>query len=229
MENSVNPIKLSGIRALIASKMQASLKNTAQLTYHCRADVSSLLEARKAWRDAGEDKVGYEDLLMHQLVGVLREMPEFNSRIDGKLAQPGDQIDISVAVSSKQGLVAPTVFNVQDKTVPEIAADRKDLIERSQIDKLTVPEMTGGTFTISNLGITVVEHFTPILNYPQIAILGLGAIQRIPWSVDGEKIEIRPIMGLSLTVDHQFIDGAESGQCLGLIKQAFEAGYPIPA
>ena len=224
----MTPIKLSGIRALIASKMQSSLKNTAQLSYHCNADASALLEARQAWRDAGAMKVGFEDLLMHQLVGVLRAMPEFNSRIDGKLAQPSEQIDISVAISSKRGLVAPTVFNVQDKSVEQLSEARKDLIDRSQIDKLTVPEMTGGTFTISNLGITAVEHFTPILNYPQVAILGLETIQKVPWSLDGEAIEIRPRMGLSLTVDHQFIDGAESGQFLGLVKQAFEHGYPLP-
>jgi len=118
---------------------------------------------------------------------------------------------------------------VQEKSVEQIAKERKDLIERASTNKLTIPEMTGGTFTISNLGITPVKYFTPIINYPQVAILGLGQITKEARVADDDSVHVCPVMGLSMTADHQYIDGADAGAFLDRLKQVLESDLTLPA
>ena len=112
----------------------------------------------------------------------------------------------------------------------EIASKREDLVARAKINKLSIQELTAGTISISNLGLTRVRHFTPILNYPQMAIIGLGQIARRPWvATDGETLTVRPVMGLSLTVDHRAIDGAPAGDFLSALAKKLETELALPA
>jgi pyruvate dehydrogenase E2 component (dihydrolipoamide acetyltransferase) len=210
-----NPLKFTGIRGVIAKRMLESVQTTAQLSFFADADASRLADARVQWKDAGQ-KVGYEDLVIAALARILPGFPLFNAHeIDGAVV-PQPEINVGVAIGLPGALVVPCVFDCAAKSLPEIAAERASLVERAPINKLTVKEMSGGTISISNLGLTRVRHFTPVLNRPQTAIIGLGRIGR-----DG-------MMGLSLTVDHRAIDGQPAGEFLTALCEALEGPQPTP-
>ena len=206
-------IKLTAMRGIIASKMLESLSTTAQLTHFAECDTTGLA-AMKA-RLLGEGlKASVEDLIVEAVVQALRRHPALNGVVQGaEVHQKGD-FNIAVAVALPGDLLmAPAIFNAGTLSLAERVAARRDLVDRAKINKITVKEMTGGTFTISNIGLTRVRFFTPILAIPQIAILGVGETALRPWVVDG-RIEPRPIMGLSLTFDHRAVNGAPAGDFL---------------
>jgi len=203
-------VSLKGMRGMIAKKMQSSLQDHAQLSYHAEFDATQFLQVRSNYKQQGH-AVGYEDLFVSVLAQVLKDHPHMNGTIDDKVATLSEGVHASVAVSIKTGLVAPTIFDAQAKSVTEISQVRRDLIERAEINKLTVPEMVGGTITISNLGTTRIHSFTPIINTPQIAIIGIGCIQQKPLETEKEVVIFKPMITLSLTADHRLIDGAPAG------------------
>ncbi len=209
------PLKFTGIRGVIARRMLESMQTTAQLSFFADADARELTEARQAWKDAGQ-KIGYEDLMIHALARILPRFPLFNAHeVEGAVV-PQVSINVGVAIGLPGALVVPCVFDCAAKGLAEIAAERASLVERAPINKLSVREMSAGTISISNLGLTRVRHFTPVLNRPQTAIIGLGRIGR-----DG-------MMGISLTVDHRAIDGAPAGDFLTALCDALEAVQPQP-
>ncbi|WP_411819931.1 2-oxo acid dehydrogenase subunit E2 [Hyphococcus formosus] len=207
-------IRFSGVRGMIASKMHASLSEGAQLTYCAEVDASSLVKVRRDLNESADTKIGFEDVIIHALGSVFKDHPLLNGVIKDGAAYLSDNVNISVAVDIETGLVAPTVFDIQSKTITQISEARKELLERARKGKLTVPEMTGGSFTISNLGLTRVQFFTPIINAPQIAMLGFGRIEMKPVANAKEDVVIRPMMGVSLTADHRVVDGAPAGRFL---------------
>lgn len=209
------PLKFAGIRGVIARRMLESMQTTAQLSFFADADARALSEARLAWKGAGQ-KIGYEDLVIHALARILPAFALFNAHETDGVVVPQDQINVGVAIGLPGALVVPCVFDCAGKDLPTIAAERASLVERAPINKLTVKEMSGGTISISNLGLSRVRHFTPVLNRPQTAIIGLGRIGR-----DG-------MMGLSLTVDHRAIDGAPAGEFLTALCVALEAVQTQP-
>ena len=153
---------------------------------------------------------------------ALRAYPGLNGHLQNNEIQLKSAIHVAVAVALPGDLlVAPAIFDAGAKTLPERVAARRELVERAKINKLTVKEMTGGTFTISNIGLTRVRHFTPILNIPQIAIIGVGETALRPWVVNG-KVEVRPIMGLSLTFDHRAVNGAPAADFLTALMNIIE-------
>ncbi|MFN7399864.1 MAG: 2-oxo acid dehydrogenase subunit E2 [Sandaracinobacter sp.] len=208
-------LKFTGIRGVIAKRMLESVQTTAQLSFFADADASAMTDARKWWKDGGQ-KVGYEDLVIAALARILPDFPLFNAHeLDGAVV-PQEAINVGVAIGLPGALVVPCVFDCAAKSLPEIATERASLVERAPINKLTVKEMSGGTISISNLGLTRVRHFTPVLNRPQTAIIGLGRIGR-----DG-------MMGISLTVDHRAIDGQPAGEFLTALCEALEGQQPAP-
>ncbi|MFC7051012.1 2-oxo acid dehydrogenase subunit E2 [Emcibacter nanhaiensis] len=213
--------RLGGMRAMIADKMQESLQTSAQLSYHCECNAGVLVAARARLKEAGSS-VSIEDLLIKAVSDTLTEMPMFNARIEGKELTLVGSHHISVAISLPNGLMAPTIFDVQDKSLEDICAARKGLIERARNGKLTVREMTGGSFTVSNLGLRRIHYFTPILNRPQVAILGIGQVKRKPVVLGNGDIASQPMMGLSLTTDHRIVDGDPSGQFLTKLSESIE-------
>lgn len=213
---------LRGMRSMIAGKMQQSLQQHAQLSYFAEFDATALQNARQTYKDR-DIKVGYEDLFIAALIPALGQHPNLNGRITEKEVELDSAIHVSVAVSLEAGLVAPTIFNTQDKTVLEIAEARRDVMQRAQNNKLTVPEMTDGTITISNLGVTPVQFFTPIINTPQLAIIGIGCVQQKPVLDEQKNIVFKPFIGLSLTADHRWIDGAPAGFFLDSLCKQLES------
>lgn len=217
---SPRPQKLSMLRKMIAKHMMGSLSTTAQLTYFAHADVTGLLAQRQAWKTAGE-AIGIEDCIIAALSAILNDFPAFNATLEEGEIHLHAAHNISVALATPSGLLSPVLHGAEDLPLRAIAERRRDLVTRGLAGKLKVTEMKGGTFTISNLGLTRVTHFTPILNVPQVALLGLGRIeQRCAPSKDG--IETRSMIGLSLTADHQWLDGAPCGDFLTALCERLE-------
>lgn len=213
-------IRLAGVRGLIARKMHESLRETAQLTFTCDCNAGELMRARAAWKEAGV-RAGYEDLIAFALVRVLKDFASFNAVETEAGIEVREHINVAFAVGLQSGLVAPAVFDMQGMAIPDIVSARRALIERARVGKLNVQEMTGGTISLSNLGLTRVEHFTPILNRPQQAIFGLGHLRRVP-VVEDDAIRIGHVLGVSLTVDHRVHDGAASGAFLTALVERLE-------
>lgn len=215
-------VPLKGVRGMIADAMVNSLATAAQLTHHASADASSLMGEKARLVQAGK-KVSVEDLLMLCVLRALKSHPDANSKVVEREVHLHQGIDLSVAIALPGNLlVAPAIFGAGEMDVSELRAARQDLAARAKINKLSVTEMTAGTFTISNLGLTRVEHFTPILNAGQICILGIGRItDRAVRGEDG-GIELRPHVGLSLTFDLRALDGGPAGDLLTVVCEEIE-------
>ena len=222
MTSAAKIVPLKGVRGMIADAMVKSLATGAQLTHHGSADATSLMAEKARLSEAGT-KGSVEDLLMLAVVRALQKNPEANGRVEGREVHLSDAVDLSVAIALPGSLlVAPAIFGVDTMDVSALRAARQDLAARARTNKLSVTEMTGGTFTVSNLGLTRVEYFTPIINAPQICILGIGRMtDRAVRAPDG-GIELRPYVGLSLTFDHRALDGAPAGDLLTSICDEIE-------
>lgn len=221
-------IEPKGIRGIIATKMVESLQKTAQLSFFTDIDATALVDERKRLRAAGV-KVGFEDLIIFKLVEVIQNDALFNLVDLGGAAERVPDINVGCAIALPGALVAPAIMRAQILSLEQITERRADLVTRARAGKLSIEEQTSGTITISNLGLTRVRHFTPILMYPQLAIVGLGQIVRRPWiAEDGQSVVGRDVMGLSLTVDHRFIDGAPAGDFLTALAAALES-FSAPA
>ena len=214
-------IELQGMRGIIAKKMHESLQKTAQLSFFTDVDASQLVADRAALK-ARNIKVGFEDLIISRLVDVVGNFDLSNLVDVGNAAERIETVNVGCAIALPGALVAPAIIGANKMTLEDIATARADLVTRARAGKLTIEEQTSGTITVSNLGLTRVQHFTPILMYPQLAIIGLGKIEDRAWVAADKSLEVRPVMGLSLTVDHRFIDGAPAGDFLTAIAIAIE-------
>ncbi|CAD0187203.1 Dihydrolipoyllysine-residue acetyltransferase component of pyruvate dehydrogenase complex [Ruegeria sp. THAF57] len=222
MSDAVKTVPLKGVRGMIADGMVKSLHTAAQLTHHGSADATALLAEKD--RLAGQGvKASVEDLLMLATIRAVKANPDANGRVEGREIKLSQAVDLSVAIALPGNLlVAPAIFRAGEMDVSQLRAARQDLAARAKTNKLSVTEMTGGTFSISNLGLTRVEHFTPIINAPQICILGIGRmVDKLVRGADG-GIDLRPHVGLSLTFDHRALDGAPAGDLLTSICDEIE-------
>ena len=200
-EEEFESIPLSGVRAIIAERMAQSHNQTAPVTLTAEADATELVEMRLrlAARDVG---VSYNDLLIFILGRALREHPRLNASLDGEQIKLWRRIDIGLAVDTDRGLLVPVVRNADQKGLAQLAAETKHLAEQARSGKITPDLLRGGTFTLTNLGMLGVDAFTPIINLPETAILGVGRIKEKP-AVHNGQIAIRHLMWLSLTFDHR--------------------------
>ncbi|WP_170334857.1 2-oxo acid dehydrogenase subunit E2 [Ruegeria arenilitoris] len=222
MSGEVKTVPLKGVRGMIADAMVKSLQTAAQLTHQGSADATALLAEKARLAEAGT-KASVEDLLMSAVIRALKKNPDANGRVEGKDVKVFSAIDLSVAIALPGNLlVAPAIFGAGEMDVSELRAARQDLAARAKTNKLSVTEMTGGTFTVSNLGLTRVEHFTPIINAPQICILGIGRLTDRAVRSEDAGIELRPHVGLSLTFDHRALDGGPAGDLLTSICEEIE-------
>jgi len=218
-------IQISKMRKTIAERMSYSAKTAPQVTVTVEADMSQIVRLRERILPDIEAETGirlsYTDLLVKAAAVALRQEPILNSRLDGDLIRLVEQINIGVAVEVPEGLIVPVVRDADKKTLAQIARSTKQLIDGARDGKLSSSELAGGTFTITNLGLYGVEVFTPLINPPETAILGVGKIADKPVVSDG-KVEIKPMMHLSLSFDHRVIDGALAARFLQRIEQILE-------
>ncbi|MGV3488252.1 MAG: dihydrolipoamide acetyltransferase family protein [Tuberibacillus sp.] len=200
---------LSPSRKVIAERMMHSLQSTAQLTITTWADVTDL----KEWRDNQTEKYSWNTLCLYAAAQALRSHPELNARVQEDRFQQSTDVNLGLAVDSGEALVVPVIKRAEHLDLNELEETAKRLIEKAQNGKLTVEESQDGTFTVTNLGRYNIEFFTPIINPPQVAILGIGAIDTQLAIEYGDIIE-KYRLPLSLTFDHRVIDGAPCARYL---------------
>ena len=217
--------KLSMLRRKVAERLVTVKNETAMLTTFNEVDMSSIFELRKKYKEKFKEKhgvnLGFMSFFTLASVRALKEFPAVNSMIDGSEMISYSYCDISIAVSGPKGLMVPVIRSAEELKFKGVELEVKRLAERARNGQITVDEMTGGTFTISNGGVFGSMLSTPIINPPQSAILGMHNIVERPIAVNG-KVEIRPVMYLALSYDHRIIDGRESVGFLVHIKEALE-------
>jgi 2-oxoglutarate dehydrogenase E2 component (dihydrolipoamide succinyltransferase) len=217
--------KLSMLRRKVAERLVTVKNETAMLTTFNEVDMSSIFDLRTKYKEDFKAKhdvsLGFMSFFTLAVVRALKLFPAVNSMIDGKEMITYEYCDISIAVSGPKGLMVPVIRHAEKMSFKEVETEVKRLAIRARDSKITVDEMTGGTFTISNGGVFGSMLSTPILNPPQSGILGMHNIVERPVAIEG-KVEIRPIMYLALSYDHRIIDGRESVGFLVAIKEALE-------
>ncbi|KAL0468121.1 hypothetical protein QR685DRAFT_530164 [Neurospora intermedia] len=222
-------VKMNRMRLRIAERLKQSQNTAASLTTFNEVDMSALMDFRKQYKDEilkkTGVKLGFMSAFSRACVLAMRDIPAVNASIEGPNGGDTivyrDYVDISVAVATEKGLVTPVVRNVEAMDLVGIEKSIADMGKKARDGKLTIEDMAGGTFTISNGGVFGSLMGTPIINLPQSAVLGLHAIKERPVAVNG-KVEIRPMMYLALTYDHRLLDGREAVQFLVKVKEYIE-------
>ena len=222
-QGAAGSIPLTRHRRTIADRMMSSKQQTAPVTLTTRIDASNLVSLRQQFKAAGGDAVpSYSDVVIKLAAMVLAQHPQMMSQWgENELVIP-DEISIGLAVDTDAGLLVPVVRDVPSLSVTEVCIRTSELIGRIRAGQIKANEMQGGVFTITNLGGYGIDGFTPIINSPEAAILGLGRIRREPAVVDNQIVP-RDQMTLSLTFDHRIIDGAPAARFLQTLSQALES------
>jgi len=235
---SVESVPLTGLRRIIAERMATSARETARVTLVTEADATAFVEAREQLKADVADEwgfaPGYNDLLGLIVARALREFPYMNARLsaDGQAVEWLSAVNLGMAVDTERGLLVPVIRDADQKGLRAFGTEFRALVERAQAGKSLPDDLTGGTFTITNLGMHEIDAFTPIINLPEAAILGVGRIQpkpvvHCPEPAEGRdgEIVVRQMWTLSLAFDHRVVDGAPAARFLQRIKQLVENPY----
>ena len=213
------------LRRKVAERLVTAKNETAMLTTFNEVDMSAIFALRSEYKETFKQKhsvgLGFMSFFTRAVVRALQLYPDVNSMIDGDYKITHDFYDISIAVSGPKGLMVPVIRNAEHLSFRGVESEVKRLAIRARDGQITVDEMTGGTFTISNGGVFGSMLSTPIINPPQSGILGMHNIVERPVAVNG-KVEIRPVMFVALSYDHRIIDGKESVGFLVAVKEALE-------
>jgi pyruvate dehydrogenase E2 component (dihydrolipoamide acetyltransferase) len=214
-------VSFRGVRKVIAERMHQSLHGSAQITITAEADVTPATEFRA--RQSREFDFSYTDMMIHSVARALMRHPRMNARLDGTEIAASASANVGIAVALDEGLIVPVVQSAERKSLREIAVENHALGEKARSGRLKLEDVTGGTFTISNLGMFGIDAFTPILNPGETGILGVGRIIEKPAIYRGE-IAKRAMLWLSLTFDHRIIDGAPAAEFLQSVIEVFNYG-----
>ena len=216
---------MTRLRKRIAERLKDAQNTAAMLTTFNEVDMTAVMAARSEYREAFEKKhgvrLGFMSFFVKACILALQELPAVNAEIEGDDIVYKDYYDIGVAVGTPNGLVVPVLRDADDLGFAEVEKNIGELGRKARDGKLSLEEMTGGTFTITNGGVYGSLMSTPILNPPQSAILGMHKIQQRPMAV-GKDIELRPMMYLALSYDHRIIDGREAVTFLVRVKECLE-------
>lgn len=217
--------KLSMLRMKLAERLVAVKNETAMLTTFNEVNMKNILEIKENYNEAFKEKysvgIGFMSFFTKAVTLALREFPQVNSMLDGDELVIPEYVDMGIAVSAPKGLVVPVIRNAEKMSIPELEISIKELAVKARENRITIEDMKGGTFTITNGGVFGSMMSTPILNPPQSAILGMHKIMDRPIAVEG-KVEIRPMMYVALSYDHRVIDGRESVTFLVKVKEYLE-------
>jgi pyruvate dehydrogenase E2 component (dihydrolipoamide acetyltransferase) len=212
--------QVKGVRKLIAERMHASIASTAQLTMDASADARAVLDYRKRLKAADAERlqsVSINDLVLYATSRALRDHPQLNATFADGVIRTYDQVDLGFAVDTPRGLMVPVIRGADRRSLVDLAAEAHRLAKACLEGGIAPDELSGGTFSVTNLGAFGIERFTPVLNPPQVGILGVCAVTQRP-APDGEGTI--PRMGLSLTIDHQVVDGAPAARFLQALARA---------
>ena len=229
---AVETVPITGVRKLISERMQQSLSDTAQLTMHATADAEALLAYRARLKASPEHLglagVTINDLILYAVARTLPRYPELNAVVAGDQIERHRMVQLAFAVDTDRGLVVPVIGGADRLSIAALAARAHELAAATQAGSISPDLLHGGTFTVTNLGALGVESFTPILNLPQVAILGVGALTLKPvladpaaaGAPDPAQVTWRRHLGLSLTIDHRVVDGAPAARFLQALAAA---------
>lgn len=225
--NDREPKKVSRLRKTIGTHMKESWLTSPVVTYTRPVDASGIREFRNEWKGPFAEKgakLTYNHIIMKAVGQVLIEMPDVNSSFDENTGMQTEHVhaNVGLAVARSDGLIVPNVKSVDELSLYELSVQTEDVIRRTRENKIQLDDITGGTFTVSNLGSYGITSFSPIINPPQLAILGVCAMSDTPVVRDGQ-ITVRPIMNMSLTADHRIIDGAAAAAFLQRLAEVLEA------
>ncbi|RKD97573.1 2-oxo acid dehydrogenase subunit E2 [Halopiger aswanensis] len=223
-----------GMRRTIASRLGESYREAVHVTVHREADAEALLSAAAAADDSLETDVSVQDVLLRAVSATLEEHPAFNATFEDDVHELWEEHNVGIAVDVEQGLIAPVLSDVGSKSLAEIADDRRTLVERATGGDYTMDDLRGGTFTVTNLGVLGVESFDPIINPPQVAILGVDAIEEQPVRAGGSSddgdapdLEWRRYLPFDLSFDHRVVDGADAARFLETLVEHVEDPWPL--
>jgi len=218
-------IPFVGRRKVIADRLFRSARTALHVPLTIEVDMSETSKLREElnteYEKRAKTRLSYTDILVKAVAAALKEHPIVNSILENGQIKIIEEINIGVAVATNEGLIVPVVRDADEKSLREIAVSIEELVEKARLDKLVTREVSGGTFTITNLGMFEVDLFAPIINPPESAILGVGRITKKPIAMDDEVV-VRPMVTLTLVFDHRIMDGAEAARFLQEIKQVLE-------
>jgi len=226
---SGTPLPMTGMRRAIADKMLRSHQSVPSVTLVTRADVSELSELRAKINGAGGPKVSFTDFVVRAVATALREQPLLNSFIDGDRVVLRDEVNVGVAVALDAGLIVPVIRGADHLGVRQISEKLRGLSAGARAGSLVPADYAGGTFTVTNLGMYGITEFTPLINVPESAILGVGAIEEVLRRGADGTIVSRQLMSLCLTHDHRHIDGAPAAVFLSRVKALLENCWSLLA
>jgi pyruvate dehydrogenase E2 component (dihydrolipoamide acetyltransferase) len=227
---AIEGVPMAGVRRIIAERMAASHRATARVTLVTEADATEFVKARETLKSTVAEEwgfaPGYNDVLALIVARALREFPYMNARLsdDGEIIERLAVVNLGIAVDTERGLLVPVIRDADQKGLHALGTEFRALVERARVGKSLPDDLTGGTFTITNLGMYDIDAFTPIINLPEAAILGAGQIQPKAVVRDGQ-IVAREMWTLSLTFDHRLVDGAPAARFLQRLKQFVENPY----
>ncbi|OPL08733.1 MAG: hypothetical protein AVO33_09140 [delta proteobacterium ML8_F1] len=223
LEELIQPLEtrtpMSSMRRVIAERMRESLETSAVVHYNLSVDTTEMTRLREKLKPVY--KVTYTDLIVKIVSAALMANPLLNASVEGEEIITRNYVNMGVAVALEEGLIVPNIKFSQAKGLKTISQEIQELSGKARAGTLTLDEMTGGTFTVTNLGMFNMESFTPIINQPEVAILGINSIMEVPAKVDGELV-FKPMMTLSLSADHRVVDGSEGAKFLNLVKSYME-------
>lgn len=218
-------IPLRGMRGRVAERMFQSWNMIPRVTEVIQVDMSATMAFREAmlgqWEQQYGLRISLNDMITKAVAMALRRQPRLNATLVDQEVRLHDSVNVGIAVNLDEGLIVPVIFNADQKDLGQIAREGRDLAEKARAGRLQLDEISDGTFTITNLGTTGIELFTPIINPPQVAILGVGMVQRRPVVV-GDALAIRPAVYLSLVFDHRAVDGVPAANFLQELKRLLE-------
>ncbi len=219
-------VPYKGIRKVIGDRLAQSKFTAPHLYFTQKVNLEKLLELRKQVNAAQDQKCSVTDFIAKATIICLKKFPEINSSLVGENIEQYETVNLGIAVAAPSGLIVPNLKHSENMSVVEIAKTSSGLFEKARKGKLSLDEYTGGTFTISNLGMFGIENFTAIINPPEVAIMAISSTKDEPWVVtnaDGTKeIAIKPVMNIQLTVDHRVIDGLLASQFVTEVKRLLE-------
>ena len=219
-------ITLSGRRKIIAERLSESIRQTVAVTITTRADATNLVSLRQQFKTAKQATIpAFHDIIAKLVADCIKQQPMLAGRRDrDEIVLPGEHdIHIGLAVDTPDGLIVPVLRDVLHQSLPTLAAESSRVIKRARDGRLSSKEMDGAVFTITSLGSFGIEAFTPVINFPEVAILGLGAIRNEAVVTDDERIIVGQTISLSLTFDHRIIDGAPAARFLQSLVKAIES------
>lgn len=230
-ERVLRTIPLTGVRGTIAQRMAQSWAQVARVTEVIEVDMSEAVAWRRprlaVWEREYGVRVSLADFVAFAVARTLREFPDLNARLEGQEIKVLQDIHLGIAVATRDGLIVPVIRHADRLSLWDIARRSSQLAAKAQERKLALEDVLGGTFTITNLGTYGIEIFTPMVNYPQCAILGVGRVAERPVVMPG-RLEARSLMYLSLSFDHRIIDGAPAAMFLQRLKERLETLHDFP-